>query len=81
VPAHSQRCRPLSPQDFRAWVAQMRERNGWTKTRCARELGTTPVQIKRWETYHSPPYIDLAVAALVKGLRPWRDESIRPASD
>ena len=62
VPAPPERGRPMKPHDFRAWVGEMRERHGWTKTRCAKELGTTPVQIKRWETLqlaalHRPRHI------------------------
>jgi len=71
----------MKPHDFRAWVGEMRERHGWTKTRCAKELGTTPVQIKRWETYNSPPYIDLAISAIVHDLAPWPQCAAKPAAE
>ena len=60
----------MTGADFAAWVAVMGLR-GWSKRRCARELGCGKGQIEIWSRTGAPPYIGQACAALAAELPPW----------
>ncbi len=60
----------MTSADFTAWLAFMKER-GISQGDCAKLLGISNNQPKRWREHGAPPYISLACAALVAGLPPW----------
>lgn len=49
----------------------MKAARGWRKQDCANALGVWPKQVTRWLESGAPPYVALACAAIVKGLKPW----------
>jgi len=61
----------MTPADFTAWVALMKER-GYSERDLVKMLGTGSNQITRWRRNGAPPYIGLACAALAYGLQSWR---------
>ena len=62
----------MEPKEFARWVERMVAERGLTRTEVAALLGTSPVQLTRWSSYPAPPYIGLAIAALMHDLGPWR---------
>jgi transcriptional regulator with XRE-family HTH domain len=62
----------MTPKDFAAWIAYMRESRGWSGAKCARMLGCGVNTIPRWIKDGAPPYIGFACAALAYGLPAWR---------
>jgi len=58
-------------KDFKAYINLCRER-GLADHQVAAMLGCGVNSIVRWKTYDPPHYIGLAIAALEKGLEPWK---------
>jgi hypothetical protein len=57
--------------ELEAWIAFMKEGQGWTHARCAVALGVHPTQMSRWKKDGAPRYVGLACAAIVAELEPW----------
>lgn len=54
----------MEPEEFASWVEHMREWRGWSKARCARELGCSPTMVYGWSIRAAPKYIKLACERL-----------------
>lgn len=61
----------MTSDAFAAWAAHMAEARGWSRRRCAKELGCGVNQVAIWARNGAPIYIGLACAALSRGLAPW----------
>lgn len=61
----------MTPEDFTAWVASMKDTSGWSERECTRQLGCGINQITRWKASGAPLYIGLACAALSIGIKDW----------
>ena len=61
----------MKHKDFRSYVELCRER-GLTDYQVAVMLGCGVNSVVRWKRYDPPHYIGLAIAALEKGLEPWK---------
>lgn len=59
----------MNPEDIRRW----REMSGYSQGEAAAALGVSTRTIEDWESgrRNPPPYLGLAVAALLYGLPPW----------
>ena len=64
----------MSPADFSAWVAMMKETRGWSGRECARRLGCGVNQIARWSATGAPRYVAYACAAIAFGLPTWASD-------
>jgi hypothetical protein len=62
----------ISAADFAAYVIQCRDR-GISDIQLATSLGCGIGSIYNWKRIDPPRYIGLAIAALEKGLKPWRN--------
>lgn len=63
----------MNPQEFARWVERMLRERALAKREIAELLGTTVPQLARWSTYRAPPYVALAIAAVMNNLAPWRE--------
>lgn len=61
----------MTHKDFKAYINLCRER-GLTDYQVAVMLGCGVNSVVRWKQYDPPHYIGLAIAALEKGLEPWK---------
>lgn len=62
----------ISASDFAAYVIECRDR-GISDIQLAASLGCGLGSIYNWKRNDPPRYIGLAIAALEKGLKPWRN--------
>lgn len=61
----------MTPDDFAAWLAQMKAERNWSIARCLRELEASTNQAIRWRAKAPPRYIALACTALCNELPPY----------
>jgi hypothetical protein len=61
----------MTPQDFSAWVAHMRQTRDLREYDLVKLLGTGSNQISRWKRTGAPLYVALACAAIACGLPAW----------
>lgn len=61
----------MKHKDFQAYVELCRAR-GLSDYQVAAMLGCGVNSVVRWKRYDPPHYIGLAIAALEKGLAPWK---------
>ncbi len=61
----------MTPADFAAWLALMKER-GLSANACAKKMGWSDNQPRRYLATGAPPHVAYACAALAYGLPPWR---------
>ena len=65
----------MTPADFTAWVALMKER-GHSERNLVAMLGTGSNQITRWRRNGAPRYIGFACSAIEAGLVEWRHRKV-----
>ena len=63
----------INAKDFAAYVIQCRDR-GISDIQLATNLGCGIGSIYNWKRSDPPRYIGLAIAALEKGLKPWKSK-------
>jgi DNA-binding XRE family transcriptional regulator len=64
----------MTAEEFRIFIDYMREEYGAPRYKIAQALGCHRVTISKYEQTGSPPYIDLAIAAIVNDLDPWKPD-------
>jgi|GEM_PF-6184202 len=62
----------MTAEEFTAFVTYVKEEFGAWEYQLAKAMGVHRTSIAKWQKTGSPAYIDLAAAAVIAGLDPWR---------